>query len=170
MAIATAVQEYLEQEHIGYDVVTHVPTLDAVHTAEAAHVPYHELAKAVVLEDDRGYLLAVIPASRRVDLHSISQELGRELMLADEVTLAELFADCELGSIPPLGPAYSMDSVVDSSLVDNPNVYFEGGDHFSLIHVTGREFRRLVANSPKKPISREYDSGLPPQTSRGGRH
>jgi len=112
------------------------------------------LVKCVLLEDDNGYLMAVIPATHKVDLGAVHRELNRELGLATERELAELFRDCEPGAIPPLGKAYGIDMVVDRSLVDTPDVYFEAGDHRSLIHVSGGDFLKLVADSPQRSISR----------------
>ena len=36
----------------------------------------------VMLEDEKGYLMAVVPASRRVELQSLEKQLGRRLVLA----------------------------------------------------------------------------------------
>ncbi len=153
MTIPVSVQEYLDRLGVRYEVIGHPPTHDAAHTAQAARVPGDRLAKSIVLEDESGYLMAVIPTSHRLDLHAIDQELGRELGLAAERALPDLFGDCEPGAIPPLGQAYGLDVVVDRSLEDIPDVYFEAGDHLSLIHVTGPDFRRLMANSLQRHIS-----------------
>ena len=149
MAIPASVHDYLDREGVQYDVIAHAATRDASRTAQAARVSGDRLAKSVVLEDDSGYLMAIIPASHRLDL----QAIGRELVLASERELAHLFDDCEPGAVPPLGQAYGIDVVVDRNLADTPDIYFEAGDHLSLIHVTGQDFRRLMADSLQRNIS-----------------
>jgi Ala-tRNA(Pro) deacylase len=152
--IATSVREYLDREHVRYDLLAHPPTRDAAHNAELAHVPGDQVAKAVVLEDDNGYLMAVLPASRKLDLHAVSRELNRDgLRLADESELTTLFKDCECGAIPPLGPVYDIETVLDKSLADAREVYFEAGDHLTLIRLKGENFRRLMENVPQRSIS-----------------
>ncbi|MFL6601691.1 MAG: aminoacyl-tRNA deacylase [Steroidobacteraceae bacterium] len=153
MAIPASVHDYLDRERVRYEVIAHAATADAAHTAQAARVPGDRLAKSIVLEDDSGYLMAIIPASHRLDLPAISRELSRELVLANERELAELFEDCEPGAVPPLGQAYGIDVVVDRNLTDTPDIYFEAGDHLSLIHVSGQDFRRLMADSLHRNIS-----------------
>jgi Ala-tRNA(Pro) deacylase len=153
MTIPTSVHDFLDREGVQYEVILHTATRDAAHTAQAARVPGDRLAKSVVLEDDSGYVMAIIPASHRLDLQAISRELMRELVLANERELADLFEDCEPGAVPPLGRAYGIDVVVDRNLTDTPDVYFEAGDHLSVIHVSGRDFRRLMANSLERNIS-----------------
>jgi Ala-tRNA(Pro) deacylase len=153
MPIAVSVQDYLDRNSIEYGLIVHSPTRGSTHSAQAAHVPGDCLAKSVLLEDDNGYLMAVLPASHRLDLPAIDRELNRELALTPEHALENLFKDCEVGAIPPLGQAYGIDVLIDRSLADIPDVYFEAGDHSSLIHVSGADFRKLMANSTQRHIS-----------------
>ncbi|MGO4832272.1 aminoacyl-tRNA deacylase, partial [Rhizobiaceae sp. 2RAB30] len=72
MGLAMTMQEYLEDNHVHYDVARHSKTGSSAMTAEASHVPGNSLAKGVVLKWEDGYLLAVLPASRHVDLEKVS--------------------------------------------------------------------------------------------------
>lgn len=153
MPIAASVRQYLAREGVEYDTITHARTRDSSHSAQAAHVPGDRLAKCVMLGDDNGYLMAVIPSSHRLDLAALRQELNRDLGLASEREIMELFKDCEPGAVPPLGCAYGIDVVLDQSLGDMPDAYFEGGDHESLVHVSGRDFIKLMADAPRRIVS-----------------
>ncbi|HEX6828669.1 MAG TPA: YbaK/EbsC family protein, partial [Burkholderiales bacterium] len=66
--IAMSVQNYLTEMQIPYELVHHDRTLSSMRTAEAARVPARCIAKAVLLEDGGGYLMAVLPADRHVNL------------------------------------------------------------------------------------------------------
>jgi Ala-tRNA(Pro) deacylase len=153
MSIAVSVQQYLFRERIPYDVIVHAPTWDSAHSAEFAHISGHRLAKSVVLQDENGYVMAVIPASHKLDLQAVRAELHRELSLSTEHTLAKLFEDCAPGAVPPVPRVYGIYSVVDQTLTDVPEVYLEGGDHRSLIHLSVQEFRKVIAGSPQRHIS-----------------
>ena len=50
--------------------------------------------------------------------------------------------------MPPVAGAYGLPAVMDDRLEGLHDIYFEGGDHRTLVHVTGREFHRLTANVP----------------------
>lgn len=63
------------------------------------------------------------------------------------------FAGTAATSAPMLGRAYGIDMVVDRSLADIPDVYFAAGDRSSLIHVSGRDFLKLMADAPQRHIS-----------------
>jgi Ala-tRNA(Pro) deacylase len=84
MAIANRVKWYLEAQHIEYELVHHPHSSTSLKSARAAHVPSGRVAKCVLLEDERGYIMAVVPASFRLDLKEIRRQLGRHLTLASE--------------------------------------------------------------------------------------
>ena len=147
MAIAPAVEAFLEEHSIEYDVVRHPRTLSSARTAEFAHVPGKQLAKSVLLEDEQGYLIAVVPATHKVDLGKLHHQLNRRVGLAIEREAAELFHDCDRGAIPPLGDAYNIETIVDESLLQQEDVYFEAGDHEALVHVTGQTFVAMMSGT-----------------------
>lgn len=147
MTIAQTVCGYLQSRHVPYDVIAHPYSASSLKAAETAHVPPEQLAKAVILSDRRGFLMAVVPGNRHVSLDDLWKKLGRRLSLASETRLAPVFCDCETGAIPPLGPAYGMETIVDDSLVGQPEVYFESGDHRGLIRVDGEEFLTLLRDA-----------------------
>ena len=126
--------------------------------ARVAHVPGAQLAKGTVLKDDQGFVIAVVPATRRVDLGAMHRRFARPLGLATEDELKILFGDCEPGAVPPLGAAYGIESVLDDSLMEESDVYFEAGDHRELVHISGADFRKLMTGAPHGDISRHVES------------
>ncbi|HKZ95658.1 MAG TPA: YbaK/EbsC family protein [Hyphomicrobiaceae bacterium] len=148
MGIAITLQEYLEEQGVPYDEVVHNRTGCSSRTAEASHVPGECLAKGVVIRRKDGFLLAIVPASRQVRLDELGRWLDQAVGLATEDEVCTLFDDCAPGAVPPIGPAYGLKSVVDDSLEGRRDIFFEGGDHQTLVHVTGAEFHRLMQNVP----------------------
>jgi Ala-tRNA(Pro) deacylase len=147
MSIPVTVSNYLAEHDVPYDVLTHPHTATSGESAQASHVPGTRLAKSVVLEDERGYVMVVLPASRHVDLGELHRQLNRDLGLATESELGTLFSDCEIGALPAIGPAYGMETLVDESIAEQPDIYFEAGDHEQLIHVSAEAFEALMGES-----------------------
>jgi Ala-tRNA(Pro) deacylase len=134
-------REVLGCQGISYEVVAHRHTGDSLHTAEAAHVSGESVAKAVVLEDEQGYIVAVLPATYKLKIGELHAFTGRRhLRLVSEEALAGLFKDCEIGAVPALAAAYGLEAVWDESLALSSTLYFEGGDHQSLVRVSGADF------------------------------
>lgn len=148
MATALTLEQYLRKHGTPYDVVPHAPTMSARWTAQECHVPAERVAKGVVLNDGSRYVLAVIPASHHLEVKDLETQIDRHVELATEDEIKDLFKDCELGAIPAVGFAYGLDTIVDDSIKDEPDVYFEGGDHKTLVHMAGRDFKRLMAGAP----------------------
>jgi Ala-tRNA(Pro) deacylase len=156
MTISATLGRYLERRAVQYELVSHVVTGSASETAQAAHISGDRIAKNVVLRDGDerdGYLLAVLPASHHLRLDMLRIWLGRPVALASEQEIGQLLPDCDLGAIPPLGEAYGLDVIVDEALIGLDEIWFEGGDHRSLVKVAGADFRELMAGARRGRFS-----------------
>ena len=158
MAIAMTLKAYLEGHNVQYDTVEHPHTESAMDSAKAAHVPAHQLAKAVVLEDNSGYIVSVLPSNNHLNLGWVNEELQRDLKLATEPELKKLFKDCKTGAVPALSIAYGLKVIWDDQLKYAKDIYIEAGDHEHLIHLKGEDFKALMAKLPHSVISagKEY--------------
>jgi len=160
MNIAPRVEDYLARRQADYEVVAHPHTATSSATAEAAHVPGARVAKAVVLKDSAGYVLAVLPSSSHLALAPLCRALQRHpLELASEAELKGLFADCALGAVPPLGAAYDLPMIVEETLAAQPEVFLEAGDHEHVIRMTQGEFARLTRDVPRAHFSQSDVKG-----------
>jgi len=147
MSIPLTVRNFMDAMNVHFTSTIHAPSATTTQAAEAAHVSGEKLAKGVVLADDDGFVLAVVPSTHVLRVGEFGRELGRDLGLADEDEFSALFPDCELGAVPAVGPAYGIPTVVADSLLDEDEVWFEAGDHVTLVHVDGRDFRRMLAGA-----------------------
>ena len=147
MAIAPTFQKYLAAKNLVYDVIAHEPTKSSMRTAEACRISGDRVVKAVVLRDEYGYVLAILPASRHIRLKDLRTQLGLDVDFAAEYEIEELFDDCTPGAIPPIGECYGLDTVVDDSIDEQPDVYLEGGDHATLVHMSHAQFASLTATA-----------------------
>ena len=143
MSIAPQLRQYLDDNRAEYDVIVHAPTQSALESARSCDIPAEQVAKGVLLDTaDDEHLLAVIPSDRKVELSELRSELGRKPRLADEAEIGSVFRDCEVGAVPPVG--YDIPTIVDNALETQPDVYFEAGDHKSMVHMDGAEFSRVT--------------------------
>lgn len=155
MGIAKTLENHLRAKRIDYHLVAHPHTGSSMETAESAHVPGDALAKAVILKDVEGPLMVVVPSDYHVELATLNGKLGRSLAMVREDALAELFPDCELGAVPPVGNAYSIKTVWDpeASLGRQAHVYLEAGDHSTLVRISGEAFHELMADAERVHFS-----------------
>lgn len=157
MPIAHTVRMFLDDHSVPYEIVSHPRSLTSLRTAESARIDAEQLAKAVLLEDDlehSHYLMAVLPATRHVELGELALRIGRPVHLATEEDAAGLFGDCEAGAIPALGLAYGIETVIEDRMLEQPDLYFEAGDHEHLVHVSTQAFATALADCPTGRFSR----------------
>lgn len=144
MSIASTLQDCLESKGSEYSVVHHSHTFTNSQTAQMAHIPGDRLAKTVLFADEHGYVAAVLPSTFHVEMSELWAKTGRHLELAKESDLRDLFKDCEMGAVPPVCTAYGMQTYLDESLIKQPDIYFEAGDHEELIHMRVDQFLGLM--------------------------
>lgn len=149
MSIPSHLSSYLDQRGARYDVSMHGHSHSSLETARCANVSPGQLAKSVILEDEHGCVMAVVPADKMVMLGEFSRFVGRhKLKLAGEARIAALFDDCDPGAIPPVGMAWGLPTIVDDELETNDVVYMEGGDHERLLRMSHEQFHALMRAQP----------------------
>lgn len=143
MSVAATVGDALEFEGVDFRVLRKLPA-----GASAG------CAKARLLKDAHGFVLTVTPVGRDLDIGLLRRELHRELIPAEEEDLDELFCDCEAGSVPPIGPWYRVPTIVDSSLREQNDIFFDAGTARSLVQVTEKSFEKLLSGAEYFAFSR----------------
>jgi Ala-tRNA(Pro) deacylase len=148
MSIPSRLSNYLSESGARYDVCAHAHSRTSAESARLAHVPERQLAKSVVLEDDRGCVIAVLPADSRVQVGALGRLLGRTtLRLCDEAKIRNMFDGCDPGAVPAFGMAWGVETVVDEDLERCPEVYIEGGDHQQLLRMSRVQFNQLMTGA-----------------------
>ncbi len=155
MAIANILKNYLMQQEADYQLTAHPHSNSSMETAEKAHVPGDALAKGVLVKDEEGFLLVVLPSDYHVELDTLHTLLQQEVGLATESEVQVQFGDCEPGAVPPIGAAYGIKTIWDphTSLGRLDEVYLEAGDHEHLLRVTGEQFHELMAPATRGDFS-----------------
>ena len=87
-----------------------------------------------------GYVLVVIPASRRLDLHLAREALGdRRARLASEEELGRDVPDYELGALPPLGALLDARVYVDPEVWGHDTVTFAAASQTESVKLATQE-------------------------------
>lgn len=145
MPISQTLKDYLDCEYAHYDVLPHPEAFRASTVAQTLHTPEKEIAKVVILKVNERFVMTVLPASWQVDLHRLKTIFAtRQVRLATEDELKDLFPDCELGAMPPFGILYGLPVYVDRSLTENKEIVFEAGTHSEAIRMRYADFAALV--------------------------
>ena len=157
MSIATTVGDALAFEEIDFRTLRHRSAHSPAQAAERAGIPSQQVAKAALLKDPHGCVLAAMPARDQLDIKCLRTPSHRQLTAATDHDLDDLSCDRALGSVPPIGPWCRVSTVVDITLGARPDVYFEAGDHRSLVQVGETNFERLMQGAEYFAFSNPAD-------------
>jgi Ala-tRNA(Pro) deacylase len=158
MSIPLRLTNYLEQQGAHYEACTHPHSRCSAETVRVAHVAPSQLAKSVLLEDDAGCLVAVVPADKAVMVGRLSRLLDRRaLHLSDETRMGMLFDGCERGALPAIGMAWGIETIVDEELDANEVVYTEAGDHECLLRMSGDQFKALMRGAMRAHVCKPLE-------------
>ena len=153
MSTAMTLKDYLKACKVNFEEIEHPYTETSMSTANSAHIAKESLAKGVLLRDERKYALAVLPSDHRIDIEKMNDSFNGHFELAGEDEIDVLYDDCEPGAVPPIGVAYGLRVLWDESLAGKSDIYFEGGDHRTVIHITGDDFATLMAGAKHAAFS-----------------
>jgi Ala-tRNA(Pro) deacylase len=138
-------KEFLDSHQVKYITIDHSPAYTAREVASSTFVPRREFAKTIIVKVDDGIAMAVLPASRHVDLHKLASAAGAEnVCLASEQEFEALFPGCETGAMPPFGNLYGMVTYVDVMLKEDDEISFNAGTHAQVIRLAFDDYEKLV--------------------------
>ncbi|HEV2295503.1 MAG TPA: YbaK/EbsC family protein [Tepidisphaeraceae bacterium] len=138
-------QSYLDEMGINYRTSKHEEAYTAQDLAAAEHIPGRKVIKPVVVRADGEFVMCALPASYKVDLSELRQQLQcEEVQLADENALQQIFRDCELGAEPPIGRLYGLPTLMDESLFADDRVTFQAGTHSEAVTMSLADYRRVA--------------------------
>jgi Ala-tRNA(Pro) deacylase len=138
-------RQFLDEHLVKYIVITHSKAYTAQGVAASAHISGHELAKTVMLKRDGQLCMAVLPASKHINLSAFARlSKSGDVSLASERDFKDRFPDCEVGAMPPFGNLYDCPVYVDVLLTHDKEIAFNAGSHLELIKLAYSDFEKLV--------------------------
>jgi Ala-tRNA(Pro) deacylase len=141
---AQKLKRMLDQRSIKYLSINHSPAYTARETAASTFVPRREFAKTIIVDVDGEKVMAVLTASRHVDLEALRKLAGgKEARLASEDEFEELFPDCEIGAMPPFGSLYATRIFVDEMVTEVDDLCFNAGSHEQILRMDCSDYLNL---------------------------
>ena len=133
-------EKFLRRRHVPYEIAPHREAYTSAAEAYALGIPPSDVLKVVVLRSAVDYMIAVIPASARLDLHRMqSLTDDKHLRLATEAEIRRRFPLFELGAVPPMPSLLGLPAYVDPSVLEHESVAFADGKQTESMIANPRE-------------------------------
>lgn len=164
MNIPTTVRNYLARKGGQYKVHAATAGLSLADAVRAARVPVQKLVRSAVLKDGSSYLMAVYPATHRLDLTVLNVNSRRNFAACSADELKTLLADSENVALPPLGEPYGLKVIIDRAVDELDEVFFTPGVGHLFVRARQEDFTRLTAGALRghrisKPVSKVATPG-----------
>lgn len=147
------IEKYLKENKYNYKIIEHKTTFTAWDTAQTEKVRPQEVAKALVMKVETGYVLALISSNRNLDKAKLLKTINAErkkkaLKVCKKIDLAkEAWMKKNLpgrvGATPPFRELTGLDVYADSLVLKNKKIYVGSGDYTeSLLINTGQYIKK----------------------------
>ena len=136
----------LDEAGVRYELLSHARTESAVAEAEALGLAPVDVAKTLVVTTPEGYVRAVLPASKRIDLHKLREVTGggkKDVHLASEEDLAREYPEFDLGAVPPIGGRRDL-VVIDRRVAERDSIVLEAGSHEHSLRIPAADLLRIA--------------------------
>lgn len=163
---AQIVRVFLQKCGIHCEHIPHPPALSLEQVARQLFIPLYQFARATLLRDAKGYLMAVLPVGKSIDFVALKQALSRDLELAWPEESAEVFGAMHIGAIPPLAPLYGVATLLDTSFADSERIFLPDGSGQGLLQVCRQDFMRLQASATQLSFTLENAPRAPMNTGK----
>jgi Ala-tRNA(Pro) deacylase len=132
--------DHLEQQGAAFEALAHRQAYTSIDEARALGVDADEVLKTLAVRTGPGYVLAVVPGARRLDLRLVHEALGdNHARLASEEELDRDFPDYQLGALPPLGALVGANVYVDPEVLGHDTVVFAAGTQTESVKMRTQE-------------------------------
>ncbi len=139
------IKDFLDKNAIKYISISHSLAYAAQEIAASANIHGEELAKTVIVKLDNKLAMAVLPATKKVDLNLLKKVSGaNQVVLPNEDEFKDAFPECDIGAMPPFGNLYGMEVFADESLAEDEKIAFNAGTHTELIKMAYGDFVKLA--------------------------
>jgi Ala-tRNA(Pro) deacylase len=121
------VTDFLGSRGVWFETLLHRPAASATKLAGSVHIPGHKVFKTVLVRTGGGFVLAVLPSTKRIVLDRLAEVLQVDpvqIRLATDADLYRVFQDCEPGSVPPFGHLYGLRTVIEECLSEEVEIVF----------------------------------------------
>ena len=133
------VTDQLRAKGIPFEILFHKPTFHARDEAAQLGIGPADVVKTILIETPCEFVLAVIPASRRLDLHLVRRAIGDpHARLATEGEVILRFPNYELGALPPMNSLLDIQVLIDPEVASHGTMVFATSESESVRLPTDR--------------------------------
>jgi len=152
MPVPKQIINYLDKRGAKYAIVTHRKVYTAYDAAQTLKKKLDEIAKNLLVKTNKGFVLVLLPASKRVDLKKLKKLMNakgmgiKKVEIPKEGVMVRIFK-VKPGALPAFGSLHDLEVYMDKGLQKVKKAVFPTGSFTDSVEMALKEFEKL-----EKPI------------------
>jgi Ala-tRNA(Pro) deacylase len=154
MAVPQKLLNFLENNGIKYETVSHKVVYTAFDKAATLRVKPNIIGKTLILKADRDLVMALIPGNKNLDKNKFKkvvnswkkgqgQKSAKSIGFISEAIMKNKFKGVKIGAMPPFGSLFKMSAFVDGGLLKEKNILLNSGVYNSSIKISPKILEKL---------------------------
>lgn len=140
-----AIVRLLEETHTAYEKFEHEPVFTSEEAAAARGVSMSQAAKALLFKTkENNFVLVVLPGDKRADSRKLKDYLCTKSIRFAMPEEVETQIGCKIGSCYPLGIVAGLRTLLDQSLAQNDEIFFNPARHDVSIKMKYQDYLQLA--------------------------
>jgi Ala-tRNA(Pro) deacylase len=135
-------ERWLQEQGAAFQVLRHEQVFTSEQAAAVRGTSLASGAKALVLKAGDRFVLAVLPADRKLDNKKARDGLAAKGLRFASKEEVEQLTGLQPGSIPPFGSLFGLPTYCDPALADNATINFYAGEHSISVQMPYGEYLR----------------------------
>jgi Ala-tRNA(Pro) deacylase len=148
MPIPKQIISYLDKRGAKYGIVTHRKVYTAYDAAQTLKKKLDEIVKNLLIKTDKGFVLVLLPASKRLDLKQLKKLMNAQgkgiktVAIPDESAMVRLLK-VKPGAMSAFGRLHDLEVYMDKNLRKAKKVILSSGSVTDSLEMAMKEFEKL---------------------------
>ncbi|MFA6588097.1 MAG: YbaK/EbsC family protein [Patescibacteria group bacterium] len=144
MSISKAVEKYLKNSKIKYQIIPHKTVFTVYDLAQTLKTKLDQVVKTLLVKVDQKYVLVVMPAHYRMDFGKLKKLLkAKKVDIAKEKDMQTKFKT-KPGAMTAFGPLHKLEVVADKSLNKTKEALFSAGSFTDSVRLKVKDYIGMV--------------------------
>ena len=115
-------------------------------SSEALGIPEHSVVKTLIFETERGEPLCILMhGDREVSAKQLARVIGTKTVAPCAPEVADRHSGYQVGGTSPFGLRRAMPVYLESTILELPRIYINGGARGFLVELDPHEVQRVLA-------------------------
>lgn len=139
----TKVKKYLDDHKMDYEAIVHKTVYTAYDAAQTLKKELKEVAKNLLIQADKTFVLVIVSADKKVDLKKLKKALNaKKVRIPGEDVMVRVLK-IKPGAVSSFGKLHQLETIVDKTLLQTKKVLLSTGSFTDSVLMKVKDFVQL---------------------------